>query len=239
MDRRESLKTLLLGSLGAGLFFTAFEALPEKETAFIPSPYRNDGTWDYGRTPEEKERDEYLFAQSFLTEQEIGTIAVLCDLILPKSSTAGSAVDAGVPDFIEFIVKDMSYLQTRIRGGLMWLDNHANKLHNTRFVDLSVVQQKAILDTIAFPDKGTPETEQGINFFNEIRNLTLTGYYTSEMGYNDLGYQGNTPNVWDGVPEDVLKRHGLSYEKEWLEKCIDQNTRTDIAEWDENGNLLN
>lgn len=239
MDRRESLKALVLGSLGTGLFFTEAKATPNKTSGFVPSPYKADGNWDYGRTASEKERDERLFAETFFDEHELKTITVLCGLILPASKTAGSALDAGVPDFIAFIVKDMSYLKTRMRGGLMWLDNYANKQYQNNFVDLTEKQQTNILDSIAYPDKGTPETQQGIAFFREMRNLTLTGYYTSEIGYKDLDYQGNTPNVWDGVPDDVLKDHGLSYDKEWLEKCIDQSTRTDIAEWDDDGNLLN
>ena len=71
-----------------------------------------------------------------------------------------------------------------------------------------------------------------------MRDLTLTGYYTSEMGFKDLGYKGNTPTVWDGIPEDVLKEYDVSYDKEWLAKCVDQTKRGDIAKWDDNGNLI-
>ncbi|MGB5652513.1 MAG: gluconate 2-dehydrogenase subunit 3 family protein, partial [Robiginitalea sp.] len=77
-----------------------------------------------------------------------------------------------------------------------------------------------------------------IQFFNLVRNLTVCGYYTSKVGIEDLGYKGNMPNVWDGVPQDVLDKHGLAYEPEWLEKCVDQSQRGVIAEWDEDGNLL-
>jgi hypothetical protein len=45
-----------------------------------------------------------------------------------------------------------------------------------------------------------------------MRNLTATGFFSSEMGIKDIGYEGNRPNQWDGVPEDVLKQYGLSYE---------------------------
>lgn len=65
-----------------------------------------------------------------------------------------------------------------------------------------------------------------------------TGYYTTRMGIDDLGYKGNTPNVWDGVPEEVLREHGMSYEKKWLTKCMDQDKRTELARWDEKGNLI-
>ena len=71
-----------------------------------------------------------------------------------------------------------------------------------------------------------------------MRNLTLTGYYTTKMGIDDLGYKGNTPNVWDGVPEDILKEHNLSYDKDWLPKFIDQSKRGEIAAWDDKGNSI-
>lgn len=235
MDRRESIKTLLMSSLGAGMLFTTSDAKPiEGATPLVFAD--GDG---YGRTPKEKARDERLFKETFFTEHELETVAVLCDLILPATSTAGSAGDAGVPDFIAFIVKDMTYLKTPLRGGMAWLDNRAKKKYGSVFKDCKVSEQTAMLDEIAYPDKETEETAAGIQFFRQIRNLTLTGYYTTEMGFNDLGYVGNTPNIWDGVPEDVLKEHGMSYEKEWLKKCVDQSKRTDIAEWDEDGNLLN
>ena len=94
------------------------------------------------------------------------------------------------------------------------------------------------MDEIAFPDDAKPEHEQGVKFFSLLRNLVLTGYYTTKMGFDDLGYKGNTPNVWDGVPQDVLDKHGMSYDKEWLSKCVDQDKRDIQAEWDEQGNLL-
>ena len=71
-----------------------------------------------------------------------------------------------------------------------------------------------------------------------MRNLTMTGYFTSKIGIEDLGYVGNYPNVWDGVPQDVLDEVGMSYDPEWIAKCVDQEKRMDIATWDEEGNLL-
>ena len=53
---------------------------------------------------------------------------------------------------------------------------------------------------------------QGVAFFNIMRNFTATGFYTSEIGIKDLGYMGNTPNQWNGVPDEVLKQYKLSYD---------------------------
>ncbi len=233
MDRRESLKGLLVGSVAGGLLVTG--CAPDGKEDIVEEAAGLPG---YGRTVPEQEHDKKVLAEEFLNQHELETIAVLCDIILPAKADIGGAVDAEVPAFIEFIVKDMPRQQLPIRGGLAWLDNHANKLHNLEFKKLTNDQQLAICDTIAYPGKTAPALMAGEKFFTRMRNLTLTGYYTTELGIKDLGYKGNAPNVWDGVPQDVLDEQGLAYEKEWLAKCVDQTKRTDIATWDDDGNLL-
>jgi hypothetical protein len=81
-------------------------------------------------------------------------------------------------------------------------------------------QQIGIVDEIAYPKKAKPEVAQGVSFFNKMRDLVTTGYYTSEIGVKDLGYMGNQPNQWNGVPDDVLKQHGLAYTEKELKECI-------------------
>ena len=68
--------------------------------------------------------------------------------------------------------------------------------------------------------------------------MVVTGYFSSEVGINDLGYKGNQPNVWDGVPDEVLEEHGFSYDKDWNYKFVDPLKRNEIAEWDKDGNLI-
>jgi len=232
MDRRQSLKSLLVGSVAGGLLVTG--CAPENTVETIEKP----GLPGYGRTEREKQHDEEVLSKTFFNEHELETVAVLCDIILPANAQFGSASDAGVPEFIEFIVKDMPGNQLPLRGGLAWLDSHSNKLYGIEFKKLTDEQHKAICDSIAYPGKTAPELKHGEKFFTNMRNLTMTGYYTSEIGVKDLGYKGNMPNVWDGVPEDILKDQGMAYEKEWLAKCVDQTNRMDIATWDDNGNLL-
>jgi len=194
----------------------------------------------YGRTPAEILRDERLNEEVFFNEAELDAIATLCDIILPATPTAGAATEAKVPEFIEFIVKDLPVHQLPIRGGLMWLNTEANRRYEKIFTALTNEEQLTIIDEIAYPDPEDkfPERAPGIAFFRRMRNLTLTGYYTTRMGFDDLGYQGNFPNVWDGVPAEVLKDHDVDYDPEWLAKCVDQEKRMDIATWDEEGNLL-
>lgn len=237
MDRRDSLKSILLGSIAGGLALhgckTESEAAADtSETAQFP--------YDYGRTVKEKELIEELESETFFNPHEMETVSVLCALILPANENFGSATDAGAPDFIEFMAKDIPELQTTLRGGLMWLDHKSNTEFNLEFRSASVEQQKSLLDQIAYYKPEVPLEKQAleIQFFNLLCNLTLTAYYTSKMGIEDLGYKGNMPNIWDGVPEDVLAQHGVSYDEEWLAKCVDQSKRGVIAQWDDEGNLI-
>ena len=139
-------------------------------------------------------------------------VTVLSDIILPADGTSGSASQAGVPTFIEFMLKDQPDMQTPMRGGLKWLDVQSLKMFEKTFLDCSSTQKMSLIDLIAYPLKAKPEYSQGAKFFSLIRNLTLTGFYTSEMGFKDLGYVGNRPNNWEGVPQDVLDKYGLAYD---------------------------
>ncbi len=234
MNRRDTLKSLILGSVATGF---ALHGCSPKASTSNELPVSNDAPL-YGRTESEKLRDKKLFEATFFNEHELLTIAVLCDIILPKSTAFNAATDANTVAFIEFIAKDIEAHQIPLRGGLMWLDSFSNKLYNKEFIACSKEEQFYICDQIAYPEKTEPELIQGEAFFTRMRNLTLTGFYSSKMGMEELGYKGNTPNVWDGVPDHILKKHGFEYEKAWLAKCVDQSKRGDIAQWDENGNLI-
>ena len=99
--------------------------------------------------------------------------------------------------------------QTPIRGGLRWLDLQCLNRYNNTFRESTSAQQIEMVTMIAYPKKAKPEMAQGVNFFNRMRDLTATGFFTSEMGVKDIGYVGNQPNKWVGVPADVLKEHGF------------------------------
>ena len=232
MDRRESIKAMMLGSFGTGLLL--------QSCVDTTSQQLQDKIWkyQYGRTPNEAAHDQKLLGQQFFDEKEMELITRLANLILPPHEN-GSIEQAEVPGFIEFIVKDISSLQKPLQTGLKWLEQESKKLYGNPFTDCSEVNQKSILDSIAYEIEDVEEQPQGVAFFSLIRDLVVTGYFTSAVGLKDLGYVGNSPNVWDGVPDQVLKEHDVAYDEAWLAKCIDQNTRNEIAKWDENGKLIN
>ncbi len=222
MDRRKSLKTIALGTVSTGLILDACKLADKKENDNKVVAKDNNANENTGinRMKEEKEHYKEVTSYTFFTPEEMATIAALADIIIPKDDVSGSATDAKVPDFIEFIVKDMPEHQVPMRGGLRWLNLECFHRYNNAFQDCTKQQQIEIVDQIAYPKKAKPEMKQGVSFFNLMRNLTASGFYTSEIGVKDIGYIGNQPNQWNGVPADVLKQYNIAYTPKELQECV-------------------
>ena len=219
MDRRKSLKAIALGTLSTGLLVDACKDSDKKviEEKAIPE---SNVAGNLDRYPAEVEQYKKITSYTFFTAHEMATITLLADIIIPQDEISGSASDAKVPEFIEFIVKDMPDHQVPMRGGLKWLDIQCNTRFEKAFKDCSLSQQIEIVNEIAYPVKAKPEMKQGVAFFNRMRNLTASGFYTSEIGVADMGFKGNAPNQWNGVPDEVLKQHNLAYSEKELKECI-------------------
>lgn len=205
MNRRESLKALGITGLSATVLVEACKDKTNSKETATNSPAKNEAD----RLPNEIEREKALEKEKFFTTAELATITVLADIIIPKDEKSGSASEAGVPAFIEFIVKDMPDHQVPMRGGLRWLDLTCLKRYEKPFVDCSKEQQLQLIDEIAYPSLAKPDMQQGVAFFNRMRNLTATGFFSSKIGMADIGYEGNKPNKWEGVPADDIKKYGL------------------------------
>lgn len=208
MNRRDSLRALGIGTLSTGTLLAACKSNKDDKTkvedaSTPPSPQA-------GRQSYELERDARLHKETFFTKEEMAAITVLADIIIPKDENSGSASDAKVPDFIEFMAKDLPEHQLPLRGGLRWTNLQCLNRYGKAFVDCSHQQQIELIDMIAYPEKAKPEMAQGVAFFNLMRDLTATGFFSSQIGVKDLGFVGNAPNRWNGVPDDVLKQYGIA-----------------------------
>jgi hypothetical protein len=233
MNRRENLKLLFAGSLGTGLVLTACS--PDEKLADL-SP--KIGGTPGGRVPEEIERDNSLLAGRFLTDPEMEQLTILVDIVIPKDDVSPSASEAKVPDYIEFMLKDQPGNQTAFRGGLMWLNLEADERFSKSFIEISPSQRMELIEEIAWPDKAKKEMETGVKFFNLLRNMTVSGFYTTEIGFKDIGYVGNIPNVWEGVPKDLMDQYGLSLDEKYQSVYLKSEDRGIIPDWDDQGNLI-
>jgi gluconate 2-dehydrogenase gamma chain len=205
IDRREILKRLGAASVAAGV--TLSEARAQRAHEHV----RRESS-------STTEPDESTYERRFFDEHEWATVMVLADTILPADERSGGAVEAGVPAFIDFILTDelaepreREEMQTAVRGGLAWLDAESQDRFQAPFAECADSDRKAVLDDIAWPDRAAPEMSQGVAFFNLFRDLVASGFWTSKMGMDDIGYMGNTYVAeWTGCPSEVLAHLGLT-----------------------------
>ncbi len=148
----------------------------------------------------------------FFTPAEWETVRVLADLIIPRDERSGSATEAGVPEFIDFLMFERPDEQLQMRGGLAWLDAESGQRFGKRFVEIADPQRRALLDDIAWPARARPELTHGVTFFNRFRDLTASGFWSSKIGIADLEYQGNVVvGEWTGCSQEALAKLGVSY----------------------------
>jgi hypothetical protein len=141
------------------------------------------------------------------------TVRVLVDMVIPRDERSGSATDAGVPEFMDFMMTDRPDGQIPMRGGLAWLDGECWERSGKTFLASTDAERSAVLDDIAWPKRAKPQFSQGVAFFNMFRDMTASGFWSSKLGVADLGYQGNTfVREWTGCPDAALKKLDVRYE---------------------------
>ncbi len=121
----------------------------------------------------------------FFTAAEFADVDRLTDIIIPADDTPG-AREAGVAEFIDFMVSHDPAVQYKFRTGLTWLNAHAERTSGKPFSKLTAEQQVALLEPLAFKAKARVGDEDGRAFFKLIREYTVMGYYTSEIGFKQL-----------------------------------------------------
>ncbi len=152
------------------------------------------------------------YTPQFFTPHEWQTVRVLVDLVIPKDARSGAATDAGVPEFMDFILVAYPENQLWMRGGLAWLDRECHDRFGTDFLGAGATQRTAVLDDIAWPDRAPQGLHHGVEFFNNFRDFTASGFWSSQMGVADLQYMGNVFNPnWQGCPPEQLAKLGVRY----------------------------
>jgi hypothetical protein len=221
-DRRQVLQRLGAASLAAGFAWTGDEAAA---AATLAQAARAAG------------QPALPFQPKFFTPHEWETVRALSDAIIPRDERSGSATDAGVPEFLDFILIDEPRLaeetsrQTAMRGGLAWIDLECQRRFDKAFVACTDTERTALLDDISRPPAPTasdalgsamseepptlPVLSHGRAFFASFRDLVATGFWTTKMGMEDLQYLGNRYVAeWTGCPDEQLKKLGVSYPPE-------------------------
>jgi len=199
ITRRAALRIVTSAPFAAALVWTPAEARQAHEHA------------EAARAQDAKKATP--FKPKFFTAHEYATVTVLVDLIIPRDERSGSATDAGVPQFMDFMMIDQPQRQISMRGGLALIDRLSADRAGKRFVNASDPERRRILDEIAYTSNPDPGLSHAIAFFSSFRDLTASGFWTTRMGIRDLQYQGNTYVAeWNGCPEAALKKLGVNYD---------------------------
>jgi gluconate 2-dehydrogenase gamma chain len=139
-----------------------------------------------------------IYKPQFFTIDEYEIVLRLTELIIPKDGTPG-AREAGVSEFIDFIVFSDPSLQFRFRYGIKWIDAHARYLFGRRFRELAEAEEIEMLTHLAYKDRHRVGEEDGRDFFQLIREYTVIGFYTSRIGMEEIDYPG-LKKYWREVP---------------------------------------
>ena len=139
----------------------------------------------------------------FFTPSEAKTVAVIAELIIPRTDTPG-AIDVGVPAFIDRMMAD--YYQDRermaVRAGLLVIDQDAHLAHAKTFIALTPDQQLELLkryDREAYEQAhsgGPPGSDRHV--FGALKELTTLGFFTSQVGASKILKYAPVPGPYHG-----------------------------------------
>lgn len=121
----------------------------------------------------------------FFSDREYAVVERLADLIIPADETPG-AKQAGVAEFIDFMISRDRDQQYKFRTGISWLNAHSERLLNKPFIELSEQEQVSILEPLAYKAKYREGEEDGRDFFGRMKDMTTMGFYTTEIGYKEI-----------------------------------------------------
>ena len=179
LDRRQALRTLALGSVGA----VAAPAWAEKLVALAHD--------HAGHAPAAAAAGDAAWTPKVFDAHQNDTVVVLSELIIPQTETPGARA-AKVNEFIDLVLSDADQRERKqFLKGLAWMDGRSQELFGADFAAAAPDQQTALLTILASPKNKAFEDQVGVDFFNAVKAMTITGYYTSEIGMKqELGDDG-------------------------------------------------
>jgi len=216
MDRRVAIKWILAAGAGAMLVnLPPFGAAPALGAPAQPGA-------GYGTDPDMLRA--YKAGELWplkLSDPQRRQVAALCDTIIPADEHSPSASSVGVTDFIDEWVSAPypgNVADSKvILVGLAELESESKGRFGALFADATQEQRRTLCGELAARSPAAdPDPEAPRPFFGRFRELTISGFYTTPAGRQDLGYVGNVPLArFDGPPADLIDRLGLRDEVAW------------------------
>lgn len=123
----------------------------------------------------------------------------LAALLIPKVGERPGAVEAGAPEFLDFLLRaSKADRQLLFRNGLDRLNAEAQRLHHKTFAQLSAEQAKPILAPLTKPWTHQPPTDPFHRFLREAKDDLLQATvnsreYAQAMSRRSRGAAGTNP----------------------------------------------
>jgi hypothetical protein len=191
LDRREALKTL---SLITGYTFTAGAT-----SAFLAGCKAEPG------------KAITATASSALNADQLAIITEVCERILPKTETIG-AKDAGVPAYIDNAISQVYKKEDakKFIDALSKFDDVARDKFKNKFTAITDDKKDEVLNILAKEWKANKDKDGYYSVFKEMRDLTITGFTTSEVGAKQFFVYDPVPGPYQGcIPYDKKGAYAL------------------------------
>jgi len=131
--------------------------------------------------------------ERILSEEQRQAMGVLCDHILPAEGAKPSASSLHIHELIDEWISapypEQFADRTVILRGLEWVDAEARAQGGKSLPDLDLQARNAVF--LAWTGERPSLTPPPQNFYAKVRRLTVGGYYTTEVGFSEIGYIGN------------------------------------------------
>jgi len=213
MDRRTAIKFIAAAAASPAVF-TGCEGPDGSQASIAQTAAATSNPMAAGTQTDPDLVSPVVFWDLTLSDDELQTLASLCDVIIPADDRSPAASTVGAHHFIDEWVSapydGMRRDKVLVRGGILWLDGESNRRFGARFRSLTPDQKRAICDDISHAPTAASEFKSGARFFDKIRRLTATAFYTTQEGMDDIGYVGNVPRArFDPPPAEALRHVGL------------------------------
>lgn len=181
VNRRDAIRAIATAGLGAmsmPLWADTLTALARTHAAHR-DPASTAAAPQAGWTPQ------------VLTPRQNETVATLCELIIPETETPGARA-ALVNRFIDSVLQAApAGDRASFLAGLAWLDARSTALFRTDLLGATAAQQTALLTRLSSDSERALEEKAGGEFFDALKAMTITGYYTTAIGLRqELGDDG-------------------------------------------------
>jgi hypothetical protein len=174
LNRREALRRIALGGAAAAaapLWVENLLAVADRHAAH--------------RATMQSAAKAAAFVPKALDAHQNQTVIALAELIIPATDTPG-ATAAKVNEYVDGVLADADAGDRKtFTDGLAWLDARSRQQFGGEFVNATPAQQTGLLTTLSTMTSPGPEDAPGVEFFRAIKGMTITGYYTSEVGIRE------------------------------------------------------